>query len=138
PLAHAKRITLDELVKYPLILPPKGGADRRAFDRILRKHNVTDRAQIALVCGLVDVVKKYVAFGIGIGLMYVTEEVAQATPGLRVRPWGHDVEQLPIEMAVRKGTHLPAYVEDFRRMVRRFLCKKSNCATFTPRGNRCP
>ena len=41
-----------------MILPPKGGADRRVFDGLLRKHNLTERAQTALICGLVDVVKK--------------------------------------------------------------------------------
>jgi hypothetical protein len=28
------------------------------------------------------------------------------------------MEKLSIEMAIRKGTHLPEYVEDFRRIVR--------------------
>ena len=125
PLTRAKRITAHELVKYPLILPPKGGADRKAFDRVLRKHNLSDQVQTALVCGLVDVAKKYVTLGIGIALMYVTEEVAQGTPGLHVRPLDPEIERLPIEMAVRKGTHLPEYVEDFRRIVRRFFAEKS-------------
>jgi DNA-binding transcriptional LysR family regulator len=127
PLVRAKRITPHDLVKYPLILPPKGGADRKAFDRLLRKHNLADQVQAALVCGLIDVAKKYVTLGVGIALMYVAEE-AQATPGLQVRPLGPDVEGLPIEMAVRKGTHLPEYVEEFRRSVRRCLSAKSNPA----------
>jgi DNA-binding transcriptional LysR family regulator len=84
---------------------------------------LTDRAQTALVCGLVDVVKRYVTLGIGIALMYVTEEVAQMTPGLHVRPLDDDTERLPIEMAVRQGTHLPEYVEEFRRTVRQLLCE---------------
>jgi DNA-binding transcriptional LysR family regulator len=121
PLSRAKRLNIQELVKYPLIVAPKGGADRRAFDRLLRRHNLTDRVQPALVCGLVDVAKRYVTAGVGIALMYVTEETARGTPGLHVRPLEADVERLSIEMAVRKGTHLPDYVEDFRRVVRRFL-----------------
>lgn len=126
PLARTKHIAPHELVKYPLILPPKGGADRKAFDRILRKHNLSDRPQIALVCGLVDVAKKYVSLGIGIALMYVTEAVAQGTPSLQVRPLDPEIERLPIEMAVRKGTHLPEYVEDFRRIVRQCFSEKRN------------
>jgi DNA-binding transcriptional LysR family regulator len=120
-LTRAKRIKPQDLVKYPLILPPKGGADRRALDRILRKHNLTDRVRPALVCGLVDVAKRYVPLGIGIALMYITDDVAQTTPGLQVRPLDAEIERLPIEMAVRKGTHLPEYVEQFRRTVRRWL-----------------
>ena len=126
PLLQVKRITPRELVRYPLILPPKGGADRRACDRLLRKHNLTERVQTALVCGLVDVAKKYVALGIGIALMYLTPEVAIGTPGLHVRPLGLEVERLPIEMAIRKGTPLPEYVEEFRRIVRRFFSEESH------------
>jgi hypothetical protein len=69
----------------------------------------------------VDVAKKYVTAGVGIALMYVTEEAARGTPGLHVRPLEADVERLSIEMAVRKATHLPDYVEDFRRIVRSLL-----------------
>jgi LysR family cyn operon transcriptional activator len=128
PLIRAKCLTPHDLVKYPLILPPKGGADRKAFDRLMRKHNLTERVQPALVCGLVDVVKKYVTLGVGIGLMYVTEEVAQGTPGLHLRPLDPEMERLPIEMAVRKGSHRPEYVDDFRRVVRRFLSDQSDSA----------
>ena len=52
--------------------------------------------------------------------MYVTEAVTQGTPGLHVRPLDPEMERLSIEMAVRKGTHLPEYVEAFRRLVRQF------------------
>jgi DNA-binding transcriptional LysR family regulator len=125
PLIRAKRITPRELVKYPLILPPKGGADRRAFERIVRKYNLSDQVNTALVCGLIDIAKHYVAMGIGIGLMYVTERVAEVMPGLHVRPLDGEIERLPIEMAVRKGTHQPDYVEDFRRIVRQCLASKA-------------
>jgi DNA-binding transcriptional LysR family regulator len=123
PLARAKRLTPHDLVKYPLILPPKGGADRKAVERMLRKHDLTDRAQTALVCGLVDVARQYVALGVGIALLYVTDDVARGTPGLHVRRLDPEVERLPIEMAVRKGTHLPDYVDNFRRVVRQCLAE---------------
>jgi DNA-binding transcriptional LysR family regulator len=128
PLHRAKRFSPHDLVKYPLILPPKGGADRRAIDRFLRAHNLTDQVQTAVVCGLVDVAKQYVALGIGMALMYVAEQAARGTPGLHVRPLDPEVERLPIEMAVRKGSHLPDYVEDFRRIVRHFLSDRSDLA----------
>jgi hypothetical protein len=94
------------------------------FDRLLRKYDLTDRAQIALVCGLVDVAKKYVTMGIGIALMYVTVGVTQTTRGLQLRALDDEIERLPTEMAVRKGTHLPKYVDLFRQNVRRFVSEK--------------
>ena len=124
PLVRAKRLGPHDLVKYPLILPPRGGADRRAVDRLLRAHDLTDRVRTALVCGLVDMAKRYVALGLGVALMYVAEEADRSTPGLHVRPLGPEIERLSIEMAVRKGSHLPVYVDDFRRLVRQFLSDK--------------
>lgn len=128
PLLRTKRPTAQELAKHPLILPPKGGADRRAIDRILRKHDLTDRVRTALVCGLVDVAKKYVATGVGVAVMFVTAAAADGTPGLRVRPLEPETERLSIEMAVRKGTHRPDYADDFRRIVRHCLADKNKSA----------
>jgi DNA-binding transcriptional LysR family regulator len=124
PLLRAKRVSPHDLVKYPLILPPRGGADRKALDRLLRKYHLTDRVRPALVCSLVDVAKRYVTAGVGIALMYVTAAVADSTPGLHVRPLDAEMECLTIEMAVRKGAHRPGYVEEFRRIVRRCLSEQ--------------
>jgi DNA-binding transcriptional LysR family regulator len=74
-----------------------------------------------VVCWLVAVAKRYVTAGVGVALLYVTNEVARCTPGLHVRPLDPEIERPPIELAVRKGTHLPEYVEDFRRIVRECL-----------------
>ena len=118
PLLRAKRLTPHELVKYPLILPPKGGADRKALERVLGKHNLVNQIKPALVCALIDVARHYVELGVGIAVMYLSEKSARDTPKLHVRPLSAEIERLPIEMVVRKGTHLPDYVEDFRKIVR--------------------
>ena len=128
PLARARRITPQDLSKYPLILPPPGGADRKALDRLLRAHDLSERTRTALQCGLVDVAKQYVRAGVGIALLYVTDEVVRDTPGLRLRPLGPEVEPLPIELAVRKGAHLPDYVQEFRAIVRHSLAATSSAA----------
>jgi DNA-binding transcriptional LysR family regulator len=128
PLARARRVSPEELVRYPLILPPAGGADRKALDRLLRQHNLSDRVRPALVCGLIDVAKSYVLAGVGVALLYVTGEVARTTPGLRVRPLEAEVGRLPIAMAVRKGAHLPEWVRDFQRIVRHFLSGPATAA----------
>jgi DNA-binding transcriptional LysR family regulator len=47
PLGRDKRIAPHDLLKHPFILPPKGGADRKAFDRFMRRHNVADPLPIA-------------------------------------------------------------------------------------------
>jgi DNA-binding transcriptional LysR family regulator len=121
PLTRVKRLRPDQVVKYPLILPPKGGADRKVIERFFRKHNLTDRVQTAVVCGLIDVAKEYVLLGMGVALMYVSEAIVRSTPGLHLRVLDAEIERLPIEMAVRKGAHLPKHVEEFRRVIRQCL-----------------
>src|SRR5581483_8999430 len=122
PLARKKRVRPEELVEHPLILPPDGGADRKALDRLFRKHNLADRVRVAVISSLVDVTREYVAAGVGVAVMYVTDAVARAGgPGLRLRPLDAETEPLPIEMAVRRGAHLPEHVEAFRRAVRECL-----------------
>jgi DNA-binding transcriptional LysR family regulator len=125
PLARRRRVTPEELVKYPLILPPEGGADRKVLDRLFRKHNLADRVRTAIVSGLVDVTKQYVTMGLGVAIMYVTEAVARGVPGLQLRALDAETERLPIEMAVRRGAHLPGYVQAFRRAVRQSLSEKT-------------
>jgi DNA-binding transcriptional LysR family regulator len=126
PLTRRKRITPQELVAHPLILPPRGGADRKVIDRLFQKHNLTDRLRTAVVSGLVDVTCQYVRIGVGIALVYVTEEVARGTSGLQLRTLGPEIERLPIEMAVRKGAHLPEHVQAFQRTIRQFLSEETS------------
>jgi DNA-binding transcriptional LysR family regulator len=123
PLMRVKRMRPDDLVRHPLILPPKGGADRKVIERFLRKHNLTDRVQTAVVCGLIDVAKEYVLRGLGVALMYVSEAIVRSAPGLRLRVLDPEIERLPIEMAVRKGAHLPEHVEAFRRVIGQCLAE---------------
>jgi DNA-binding transcriptional LysR family regulator len=124
PLARKKRISPHELAGQPLILPPKGGADRKVLDRLFRQHNLSERMQPALVCGLIDVARQYVTAGVGVALMYVSGEVLRDMPGLQLRALNADTERLPIDMAVLKGAHLPEHVQAFRAIVRQFLSEK--------------
>jgi DNA-binding transcriptional LysR family regulator len=121
PLASKKGLTPQDLVEHPLILPPKGGADRKTIDRLFQAHNLTDRLRVAVVSGLVDVTRQYVTRGVGIALMYLTPDLAREAPGLHLRALDPAVEPLPIELAVRKGAHLPPCVQAFRQVVRQSL-----------------
>jgi DNA-binding transcriptional LysR family regulator len=124
PLTRQEHLGPEDVVKYPLILPAGGGADRKTIDRLFQKHNLGDRLDTAVVSGVIDVTRRYVAMGVGIALLYVTEEVLRGAPGLQLRTLAAEVERLPIEMAVRKGAHLPDHVQAFRRIVRECLAER--------------
>lgn len=121
PLLKLKRLSPRDVVKYPLILPPRGGADRKVIDRVFQKHNLAERVQLALVCGLIDVNRQYVRRGLGISLLYVTDDVCEDAADLELRSLDAATEPLPIEMAVRKGAHLPDHVQHFCAIVRQTL-----------------
>jgi LysR family cys regulon transcriptional activator len=121
PLTRLKRVTPRDLSKFPLVVPPKGGADRKVIDRLFQKHNLLDRIRTAIVCGIIDVSRQYVRREVGIALMYVTEDVLEQADDLALLSIDAETEPLPIEMAVRKGAHLPGHVEHFRNIVRRSL-----------------
>jgi DNA-binding transcriptional LysR family regulator len=124
PLTRIKHLTPRELVKHPFILPPKGGADRKALDRLFRKHNLFDQLRTVMVCGLVDLTTKYVRMRMGVALMYVSAAAVEDMPGVHLRTLDPEIERLPIEMAVRKGAHLPEYVAAFQRLVRQSLSEE--------------
>jgi DNA-binding transcriptional LysR family regulator len=123
PLTRKKRIGPQDLIEYPLILPPRGGADRKVIDRLFHQHNLTEHLRPAVVSGLIDVTRQYVVERAGIALMYLAEEAGRKMPGLVTLSLGAAIEPLPIEMAVGKGAHLPDYVEGFRRIVRQCLAE---------------
>jgi DNA-binding transcriptional LysR family regulator len=126
PLARRRKVSIRDLVAYPLIIPPVGGVDRRTLDRLLQKHGLADRLQVAVVSGLADVTKRFVAEGVGLALMYLPTETDPHVPGLHVRPFDPALETLAITVAVRKGTYLPDYVQEFRRAVRRSCGRDTN------------
>jgi DNA-binding transcriptional LysR family regulator len=141
PLARARLVSPEMMVEYPLILPPAGGADRRTIDRFFRRHDLDGQVRPALVCGLVEVVKEYVRRKVGIALMYVADDDEWVVPGLCRRVVAGEVERLPIEMAVRRGAHLPEHVQQFRRIVREYFATRYGLGNGEParrkRGVRC-
>lgn len=67
PLAKRKRVRLDEVAKYPLILPPRHLTTWRVVDLVFQQHNL--RYEVQLEAGGWEVIKKYVALGLGISIV---------------------------------------------------------------------
>jgi DNA-binding transcriptional LysR family regulator len=67
PLADKKRITLDQISPYGLILPPRHLSTWRIVDLVFRQHNLS--YQVSLEAGGWEVIKKYVELGLGISIV---------------------------------------------------------------------
>jgi len=67
PLAKRRRVTLKDVSQYPLILPPRHLTTWRVVDQAFQMHNLTYEVQ--LEAGGWEVIKKYVAMGLGISVV---------------------------------------------------------------------
>ncbi len=67
PLARKRRVTIKDISHYALILPPRQLTTWRVVDLVFQQHNVNYR--VALEAGGWEVIKKYVACGLGISIV---------------------------------------------------------------------
>lgn len=67
PLAGKKDVRLQDISPYGLILPPRHLSTWRMVDLVFKQHNVS--YTVALEAGGWEVIKKYVALGLGISIV---------------------------------------------------------------------
>jgi DNA-binding transcriptional LysR family regulator len=67
PLARKKKLSLEELSHYPLILPPRNLSTWHVVDRAFREHGL--QYQVAMEIGGWEAIKLYVALGMGISII---------------------------------------------------------------------
>jgi DNA-binding transcriptional LysR family regulator len=118
PLARKKKLHPQDLVRYPIILYPEGTHDFQVLDRILRQHDLQERIRPVMVSRSVTVTRPYVARGLGISVAHAGRSLAHIMTDLNFRVFDAKLDPLPIMLMSRKGTHLPAPVDEFRRIVR--------------------
>jgi DNA-binding transcriptional LysR family regulator len=119
PLARMKQVKPGDLVQHPVITMPMPSPNRKALDRILRRHNLLDRLRIAMENTSVDIIQKYVVAGAGIALLYVWPKAGRTVPGLHVRHFDRGIEPLSVAVVTRKFAHLAEHVQKFQEILRR-------------------
>ncbi len=67
PLAHQRTVSLEDIVPYGLILPPRHLSTWRIVDLVFSQHNLSYK--VALEAGGWEVIKKYVELGLGISIV---------------------------------------------------------------------
>jgi DNA-binding transcriptional LysR family regulator len=67
PLLHAPRLALEDLAAHPLILPPRRQITWRLVDAVLQQHRIP--YTVALEVSGWDVIKQYVAMGMGVSIV---------------------------------------------------------------------
>ncbi len=108
PLAY-KKLSLKELSRYPLILPPRGLSTWNLVDSTFKKHGLS--YQVAMEVGGWEAIKKYVELGLGISLIISIGITGQER--LEVLPAGEFFPKRTYGVVLRKGRILTPQAKRF-------------------------
>ncbi len=122
PLASQSRVTLKDIAKYPLILPPKEQVTFRAVDMVFAQHSLD--YDIRLEVGGYDVIKKYVELGLGISI--VMSHCLDGAEHLHTVPLKRWFPKRTYGLVLRKGRNLSPAAQKFVEMIRSRSIKASN------------
>ncbi len=111
PLARSKRLTLRDIAKYPLILPPKNLSTHRIVDSVFTDHAI--QYDVKLEVGGYDVIKKYVALGLGISI--VMSHCLSESDHLRAVPLGRYFPKRTYGIVLFKDRRLSPAADQFVR-----------------------
>lgn len=109
PLTKKKRVTIQDIAQYPLILPPRHVATWRVVDLVFEQHNV--KYQVQLEAGGWEVIKKYVELGLGVSI--VTTLCLTGGERLAALPLGKYFPKRAYGLVLRKGKFLSPQAQRF-------------------------
>ncbi len=97
-LAKSPQLTLQEISRYPLILPPRNLSTWTMVDNIFKQHGISYR--VAMEVGGWEVIKKYVELGLGISI--ISSIGMQPNERLEVMPAGQFFPKRTYGLVLRK------------------------------------
>jgi DNA-binding transcriptional LysR family regulator len=109
PLTKKKNVTLKEISKYPLVLPPRHLSTWRQVEMVFGQHNL--RHEVKLEVGGWEVIKKYVELGMGISI--VMSLCIEGDENLAVIPVKKYFPKRIYGIVHRKGKYLPPQAKGF-------------------------
>lgn len=119
PLASVPRISLRELLKFPLIDAGPKSSSRLQFDSVVARAGLSDRVNVAMSARHDGVIRSYVSMGIGIAL--TTKPVFESIPAspargetLVIRDVSHLFGDERVVLLHRTVRHELQHVRDFR------------------------
>lgn len=111
PLLRVKELTLESIAPYPLIMQRTNRPDAPQIDRQFEDAGLP--LHIAVQAIDTDVIKTYVAAGLGVGIIYEFAYNPKADRGVRVRNVGHLFAPSSSTVVVRRDALLPKFAYEF-------------------------
>lgn len=111
PLIKAKPLTLRAIAKYPIITYDAAFTGRTALDQSFAEHHLSPTVVLTAID--TDVIKTYVALGLGIGIIAAQGFDKKRDEGLVALDAGKLFPHRTTKVAYRKGAYLRGYVREF-------------------------
>lgn len=114
PLARVKPLTLEAIARYPLVTYDPTFAGRTAIDRTFAARHLAP--EIVLTALDSDVIKSYVALGLGVGIISSRAFRRGKDEGLKALDCSHLFPQQTTRLAYKRGAYLRNYTVEFIRL----------------------
>lgn len=124
PLAHKDSITLEDLSPYGLILPPQRLTTYRLIDLVFQQNRVP--YTVALEVGGWEVIKQYVAMGLGISIVTAICLTEADRERLSARSLGEYFPSRTYGVVVRKGKYLSPQARAFTELIKPALFERGD------------
>ncbi|MCP1726810.1 DNA-binding transcriptional LysR family regulator [Natronospira proteinivora] len=125
PLAKRKTVSLEDISRYGLILPPRHLSTWRMVKSVFEQHELA--YDVKLEAGGWEVIKKYVEMNLGISI--VTDICLDGGESLHVRPMGAYFKRRSYGVVTRRGKFLSPQAKAFIRLMdERFFSRSGNPA----------
>ena len=122
PLTKSKQLSLKEIAKYPIVTYHEGFTGRAMIDETFAKAGLSP--EIAMVALDADVIKAYVALGMGVGIVASMAFDDDQDQHLRLLDASELFKENTTVVALRKGRFLRGYVKRFVTLCVRKLSEK--------------
>jgi LysR family transcriptional regulator, cys regulon transcriptional activator len=114
PLAKVKPLTLEAIARYPIVTYDPTFAGRTAVDRTFAARNLAP--DVVLTALDSDVIKSYVALGLGVGIISQRAFRAAKDEGLKALDCDHLFPAQTTRLAFKRGAYLRSYTVEFIRL----------------------
>ena len=114
PILTQKYLTLEEIAKYPIITYDYAFAGRSQINQAFEKRNLKPNVVLTAIDS--DVIKTYVALGLGIGILAKMAYDPERDTDLRALDASHLFESSTTRIGIPRNAYLRTYIYDFIEM----------------------
>jgi LysR family cys regulon transcriptional activator len=114
PLLKLKKISLEEIARYPIITYDFAFTGRSRINKAFTARNLAPNVVLTAIDA--DVIKTYVELGLGVGIVAMMAFDPKRDLGLRAIDASHLFEPSTTRIGIRRNSYLRGYVYDFIEM----------------------